>query len=133
MSERIVGQPGPGLLQSIADLFGDYADLIQKEIRLARAEIVEVVSRQVRAGALLGIAGLLGLTAFFLILEGIVFAIAAAGLAIYWSCFLVAIVLIATAAGFYLRARSSAVPRAILGRSIEQIRRDIRIVKEQAR
>jgi uncharacterized membrane protein YqjE len=133
MSEWTTGRSGPSLLQSIAELFGDYSDLVQKEIRLARAEIVDAVSRRVRAGAMLGVAGFFGLIAFLLIVEGIVFAIAAAGLALYWSCFLVAFVLIAGAAAVYAYVRSVDMPKPILKRSLEQVRRDIRIVKEQAR
>lgn len=132
MSESTAGHTGASLLQGIADIFGDYADLVQKEIRLARAEIVAAVSRQVRASALLAGAGFLAMIAFFLIVEGIVFAIAATGLAVYWSCFIVAVVLIAGAAGLYAYARSSGTSRAMLARSVEQIRRDISTVKEQA-
>ncbi|HEX4194542.1 MAG TPA: phage holin family protein [Stellaceae bacterium] len=132
MSEWTAGRPGASVLQSISELFGDYADLVQKEIRLAQAEIVDTVSRQARAAALLGVAGFLGLIAFLLVIEGIVFAIAAAGLALYWSCFLVALVLIAGAAGLYVYVRSAKTPGPILRRSLEQVRRDIRTVKEQA-
>jgi hypothetical protein len=132
MTEFTSGRPGAGLLHGISELFGDYADLVQKEIRLARAEIVEAVSRQVRASAVLAGAGFLALIALFLIIEGIVFAIAAAGLALYWSCFLVALVLIAGAGGLYAYARSAPQPRAVLARSLEQIQCDIRTVKEQA-
>jgi hypothetical protein len=132
MTEFTFGRPGAGLLHGIAELFGDYADLVQKEIRLARAEIVEAVSRQVRASAVLAGAGFLALVAFFLIVEGIVFAIAAAGLALYWSCFLVALVLIAGAGGLYAYARSAPTSGAVLARSLEQIQCDIRTVKEQA-
>jgi hypothetical protein len=133
MSEWTAGRSGPSLWHLIAELSGDYADLVQKEIRLARAEIVDAVSRRVRAGALLGAAGFLGLIAFLLIIEGIVFAIAAAGLALYWSCFLVAFVLIAGAAGVYAYVRSADIPGPVLRRSLEQVRHDIRTIKEQAK
>ena len=119
------------LLRAIAELFGDYSDLVQKEIRLARAEIQETVLRQVRSGAFIAAAGFLGLIAVLLIIEGIVFAIASAGLALHWSCFIVAILLIAGACAFYFYAKRSRTNQPLLGRSIEQIRRDIRTVKEQ--
>jgi uncharacterized membrane protein YqjE len=119
------------LLQAIAELFGDYSDLVQKEIRLARAEIAETLTRRLRSGAFIAAAGFLGLVAVLLIIEGIVFAIASAGLALHWSCFIVAILLIAGAGGLYFYAQRSRTNRPLLGRSIEQIRRDIRTVKEQ--
>jgi Flp pilus assembly protein TadB len=132
MSEPHAERSGLSLLNGIAALFNDYSDLVQKEIRLARAEIVEAVTSQLRSGALMAAAGFLGLIAFLLIIEGIVFAIASAGLGLYWSCFLVALVLLVGAAGLYFYARSSTTKRPLLGRSIEQVRRDIRTVKEQA-
>jgi len=132
MSEPHAERSGLSLLNGIAALFNDYSDLVQKEIRLARAEIVEAVTSQLRSGALMAAAGFLGLIAFLLIIEGIVFAIASAGLGLYWSCFLVALVLLGGAAGLYSYARSSTTKRPLLGRSIEQVRRDIRTVKEQA-
>jgi putative superfamily III holin-X len=73
MTEPHAERSGLSLLNGIAALFSDYSDLVQKEIRLARAEIVEAVTSQLRSGALMAAAGFLGLVAFLLIIEGIVF------------------------------------------------------------
>ena len=68
------------------DVLGDLSDLVQKEIRLARAEFTAKMTSGVQAGLWMIVAALLGLVATLLVIEAIVFALASFGLAIYWAC-----------------------------------------------
>jgi hypothetical protein len=40
-----------GLVRALIDLLADLSDLVQKEIRLARAEVTENISAKLRASA----------------------------------------------------------------------------------
>src|SRR5215470_17896073 len=91
-----------GLVRAATDLFADLSDLIQKEIRLARAEIVHKLSASVRGGIFMAVAGVIGFLAVIFVLEGIAFAIASTGLGPYWACFIVAAGLFAIAAGVFI-------------------------------
>jgi hypothetical protein len=90
----------------VAELFADLSDFVQKEFRLARAEVLHKLSVQLNAGIWLIGAGFLAILAVVLIIEGIVFAIASAGLALHWSCLVVAAVLAVGAAVMFSYARS---------------------------
>ena len=85
------------LPRAFADVVGDLADLVQKEIHLAKAELSEKLSAKLRAGVWIGVAAGLGLIAALLVIEGIVFGIATFGIALHWSCLIVAAVLAAAA------------------------------------
>jgi ElaB/YqjD/DUF883 family membrane-anchored ribosome-binding protein len=90
----------------VAELFADLSDFVQKEFRLARAEVLHKLSVQLNTGIWLIGAGFLAILAVVLIIEGIVFAIASAGLALHWSCLVVAAVLAVGAAVMFSYARS---------------------------
>jgi uncharacterized membrane protein YgcG len=75
-----------GLMQSLTDLLADLSDLVQKEIRLAKAEVTEKITAQVQASIWMVAAAFLGLVAALLVVEAAVFALASFGLALYWSC-----------------------------------------------
>jgi hypothetical protein len=97
-----------GLVRALTDLFADLADLLQKELQLAKTEITEKIVWRLRASAWMVIAGVLGIVAVLLLIEAAVFGIASFGIALHWSCLIVAGVLIAAAAAF----RAGRVPRA---------------------
>ena len=119
------------LIRVVADLGTDLADLVQKELRLARAEILQKLSLGLQAGAWFAIAAVLGLFAVVLVLEALVFGIAAAGVPLWGSCLLVALLLSALAAiaFFYARRQSSEDMTPV--RSARQFTRAIGTVKEQ--
>jgi len=121
-----------GLVRAATDLFADLSDLIQKEIRLARAEIVHKLSLNVRGGIFMAVAGVLGFLALIFVLEGIVFAIAIAGLAVYWACFIVAAGLLAIAAGVFISGRLQA-EAELAPRTTRQLGATFRTAKEQLR
>jgi putative superfamily III holin-X len=65
------------LVRAVTDLGADLADLVQKELRLARTEIVQKLTLGLQAGAWFAITAALGFFAVVLILEALVFGIAA--------------------------------------------------------
>lgn len=121
-----------GLVRAATDLFADMSDLVQKEIRLARTEIVHKLSLNVRGGVFMAVAGVLGFLAVIFVLEGIVFAIASAGLAVYWACFIVAAGLLVIAAGVFISGRSQA-EADLAPRTTRQLGATLRTAKEQLR
>jgi len=125
--EQLKNSTLPRALSSIVE---DAADLLQKEVRLAKAEIAENISAQIRAAMWMVAAAFIGLLATLLILQGIVFWIASTGIALHWANFIVAAVLLVAGAVAYSQWKSShagVVPE----RTIAQIKRDITTVKER--
>jgi hypothetical protein len=121
-----------GLVRAATDLFADLSDLIQKEIRLARAEIVHKLTLGVRGGVWMAVAGVLGFLAVIFVLEGAVFAIASTGIALYGACFIVAATLLLIAAGAFISGRSQA-EAEFAPRTARQLGATLRTAKEQLR
>ena len=119
------------LVRTVGDVLGDLSDLVQKEIRLARAEVTAKMTSGVQAGLWMLVAALLGLVASLLVIEAIVFALASFGLAIYWACLLVAGVLGGCGAAAFAYGRSAANEMLVPMRGAGQINEDIRTIKEQ--
>ncbi len=121
------------LIRAVTDVGADLADLVQKELRLARSEIVQKLTLGLQAGAWFAIAAVLGFLAAVLILEALVFGIAAAGVPLWGSCLLVAFVLsvVAAVAFYYARRQSSQDMTPV--RSARQFTRAIGTVREQLR
>lgn len=120
-----------GLARVLTSLFADISDLIQKEIRLARAELTQKLASRLQAGVWLGVAGALGLIAALLVSAAIVFAVASLGLALHWACLLVAAFIAAAAAFAFFHGRSLAEDPLLPKRSVRQISADIETAKEQ--
>jgi hypothetical protein len=117
--------------RTLTDLLADFTDLMQKEIRLARAEIGEKVSAKLYATVWMGAAGLLGLVVALLIIEAIVFALVGWGLSPAVSCLLVAAVVALVAVVLFFQARSMLAEDFFPTRTVRQINRDIKTAKEQ--
>jgi hypothetical protein len=83
-----------GLVQALTDLFADLAHLLRKELQLAKTEITEKIVSRLRASVWMVVAGVLGMVAVLLLIEAAVFGIASFGIALHWSCLIVAGVLI---------------------------------------
>jgi hypothetical protein len=120
-----------GLTRALTDLLTDLADLVRKEMQLAKAEVTEKITSGLRASVRMVAAGVLGLIAALLMVQAAVFAIASFGLALHWSCLLVAAVLAAGAAAAFYHARSVAEDNFIPTRTTRQITQDIKTAKEQ--
>lgn len=119
------------LVQALTDLFADLADLLQKELQLAKTEITEKLVSRLRASVWMVIAGVLGLIAILLLIEAAVFGIASLGIALHWSCLIVAGVLVAAAAAAFFQGRAAAEGELLPTRAAKQISQDIKVAKEQ--
>ena len=64
-------------------------------------------------------------------MQAAVFAIASYGIALHWSCLIVAGAALAVAAVFYFKGRANAQEELTPNRTIHQIKRDIATAKEQ--
>jgi putative superfamily III holin-X len=117
--------------RTLSNLLADFTDLMQKEIRLARAEIGEKISARLQATVWMAAAGLLGLIVALLVIEGIVFALVSWGLSPALSCMLVAAVVALLAIILFLRARSMAAEDLLPVRTARQFSQDIKTAKEQ--
>jgi hypothetical protein len=115
----------------LSEVVADAAELFQRELRLAKAEISEKITTKLTAGIWTAAAGALALMAVFIVLQAVIFAIASAGLAMHWSCLIVAAGLAAIAAAAYFKGRADAKADLTPDRTIHQVKRDISTVKEQ--
>ena len=119
------------LTRTVSDVVADLADLFQKEMRLAKAEISQKISTKIQAGVWMAVAGMLGLIAGLLVVQAAVFFVASFGIAMHWSCLIVAAVLAAGAAIAFFRGRADAREELAPTRTINQIKQDIATTKEQ--
>jgi len=119
------------LTRSLSDVISDLSDLFQKEMRLARAEMSAKISTKLQAGVWMGAAGLFGLIALLVLIEALVFGIASFGIALHWSCLIVAAVLGAGAAAAFFRGRANAQEELTPSRTINQVKQDIAVTKEK--
>jgi hypothetical protein len=121
------------LVGAFSDVVGDLADLLQKEMRLARTELSAKLSTKLRAGVWMSAAALLGIFAALVLVEAAVFGIAAYGVALHWSCLIVAAMLAAAGAAAYAKGSADAHEEITPTRTIHQVKQDIATVKEQLR
>jgi hypothetical protein len=119
------------LPRALSEVIGDLADLLQKELRLARAELSEKLSLKLRGGVWICVAAALVLIAAVLVIEGLVFAIASFGIALHWSCLIVAAVMAAAGGGAYAKGRTDVREDLVPARTIHQVKQDIATAKEQ--
>jgi uncharacterized membrane protein YqjE len=120
-----------GVARALTDLFADLSDLLQKEIRLAKAEVMEKIASRLRAGVWMVVAVVLGLVAGLLAVQAAVFAVASFGVPLHWACLLVAAVIAAGAAAAFYHGRSVAEETFLPTRTARQISQDIETAKEQ--
>src|SRR5262249_2888251 len=120
------------LIRSVTDLFPELSDLLQKELRRGRAESPHGPPLAIGGGVFVAVAGVLAFLALIFVLEGIAFAIAAAGLGPYWACFIVAAGLLVAAAIAFVSGRSQA-EAEFAPRTARQLGATVRTAKEQLR
>ena len=110
----------------------DLADLMQKEMQLARAELSEKLSISIRAGVWMSAAAVLAIASVFLIVQASVLGLSAAtGVALHWSCLIVAAVLAAAAGAGFSKGRADVPEQLTPDRAINQVKQDIAVAKEQ--
>jgi hypothetical protein len=114
----------------VSNVVADLADLFQKEMRLARAELSAKLATKVQAGVWMLAAGIMGFVAALLVVQAAVFAIATRGIALHWACLIVAGAVTVLAAVFFLKGRSDAKEELAPTRTINQVKRDIATAKE---
>lgn len=119
------------LVGALSDVIGDLADLVQKEIRLAKTELTAKISQKVLGGIWLAVAGGIGLLAVMVLVEAAVFAIASYGIAIHWSCVIVAGALAILGGAAFVKGRADAQVELTPTHSLHQIQRDVAAAKEQ--
>lgn len=115
----------------VSDVVTDLADLFQKELRLARAEISSKIATKLQAGVWMSAAALLALIAGVFALQAAVFGLASFGIALHWSSLIVSGIIAAIAAIAFMKGRSDAKEELSPNRTIKQVKRDISTVKEQ--
>lgn len=122
--------------QSLPNAFSkvitDLADLLQKEVRLARVELSEKLSITFRAGIWISAAALLCIVAVLLVVQACVLALSAAtGIAPHWSCLIVAAILGAAAGAAFAKGQADIPSQIAPDRAINQVKQDIAAAKEQ--
>jgi uncharacterized membrane protein YqjE len=126
------GLKNSALPRALSEVIADVADLIQKEMRLARTELSEKLSLKIQGGIWMGVAALLAVIAVLVLIEAAVFGLAAAtGLALHWCCLIVAGVLAVAAAAIFAKGRADSQEDLVPERSLHQVKKDIAAVKEQ--
>jgi hypothetical protein len=127
----MVENPNPSLPDAFSRVVSDLADLMQKEMRLAKAEIANKLSIGFRAGVWMSVAAALGFVALLLVVQACVFGLSAAtGLALHWSSLLVAAALGVIAAASFAKGKADT-PSLAPDRAVQQVKRDIAVAKEQ--
>jgi Putative Actinobacterial Holin-X, holin superfamily III len=117
----------------VSALTADLANLVRKESELVRAEISEKISDATHAGAWMGVGVALLLGAFLVLLEALVLALSKM-MDPLWASIVVAVVV--GGAGFLLIRTTLAKVRPgnlAPDRSVRQIGKDARMVKEQVK
>lgn len=123
--------PNPSMSEAFSRVVSDLADLMQKEMRLAKAEIADKITLGVRAGVWMLVAAALGIIALLLVIEACVFGLSAAtGLALHWSSLIIAAALSVIAAASFAKGKADT-PSLAPDRAVHQVKRDIAVAKEQ--
>ena len=118
----------------ITQVFSEVAYLLQTEIRLARAEIAEKLRGAAHGATFLGIAAILLLAGLFVLLLAAVRWLEVAGLPNQWGLLLVGGVVVSIGIALALKGANNLKGSALVpDRTIEQVRADLAVVKEQVK
>ena len=110
----------------------DLADLMQKEMRLVQAELSEKLSSSIRAGVWMSVVAVLAIVGGVLIVQAIVLGLSAAtGIALHWSCLILAAVLAGAAGAAFAKGKADVPHQLTPDRAINQVKQDIAVAKEQ--
>jgi len=109
----------------------EVAYLLQTELRLARAELAEKFNQYINGGVLLGAAIAVALPGLVVFLLGVARWLAVADMAEQWALLLVGVVVIAIGAGLAFAGIKALKVSPVPERTIEQVRADFSIAKEQ--
>jgi hypothetical protein len=117
---------------AFSDVVTDLANLILKEIGLARAELSEKLSITIRAGVWMSVAAILAIVAALLVVQACVLGLSAAtGIALHWSSLIVAAVLAAAGGAAFAKGKADVPEQLAPDRALNQVKQDIAVAKEQ--
>ena len=120
------------LPNAFSSVITDLADLMQKELRLARAELSEKLSITIRAGVWMSVAAVLAILAALLVVQACVLGLSAAtGIALHWSSLIVAALLAAGGGAAFAKGKADVPEQLAPDRAINQVTQDIAVAKEQ--
>jgi uncharacterized membrane protein YqjE len=120
------------LTSAITRAVSDIAYLLQTEIRLARTELSEKLGKVANGGILIGAGAVLALAGLIVLLLAIVQWLAIAGLPLEWSLLLVGAVVLVLGAVLLMKGTNNMKGSALVPhRTIDQLKADLSIVKEQ--
>jgi hypothetical protein len=116
------------LSHAVGDVLQDVSDLVQKELRFARAELTSNLNAVVWKAAGIIVAAVFALVALLALTEAAIFALASEGMPIHFACLVAggAAAVIAVIAYFASRSYASVHP----SRTIQHMSADIRTAKE---
>src|SRR4029078_10654796 len=112
----------PSLPKALSDVVSDLAELFQKELRLARAELSSNISTKIRGGIWLRIAGPLGLLALILLLGALVAWVVTFGVSLHLAFLIVAAGVAVIAVLAYYAGRSEARGESAPARTMNKTR-----------
>jgi len=119
------------LASVMTQVFSDAAYLLQTEIRLARAEIGEKLSRAASGGILIGIGAVLLLPGIFVLLLSVVRWLQVAGVPEQWGLLLVGAVTVGIGVALAVAGANSLKGSALVPeRTIQQLGADVSVAKE---
>jgi hypothetical protein len=113
------------LAQALAEAAEDFADLVQKELQLAKAELSSNLTAKVHAGLWIVAGTMLSGLALLLALQAAVFAISSYGVPLHWSFLFVASVTAVLGAVALLAGRVGAYRPLIPRRTLHQLQQDV--------
>ncbi len=118
----------------LGDLMSDLAELVSKEIQLAKAELAEKASQAASGAVSLAIGGLVAFAGLLVLLDAAVYGVAALlGDAPLWaSALIVGVVVLGVGMALLLRGRSNLKAESLTPRrTVESLRQDAEMIKEQ--
>jgi uncharacterized membrane protein YqjE len=124
------GIKNSALPRALGDSVVDFADLIEKEYRLARAEISEKLAAKASGAGFLMAGGLIALVAAVLFLQAVIFAIASNGVALHWAACIVAAIVLLIAIILFAVGRAKLSHSLTPTRTINQLNKDLSLIKE---
>ena len=120
-----------GMLSSLTE---NVSTLFRKEIQLARAETSEKVTQaMVAVGSIVG-GGILALAALIVLLQALVIALTNAGIPAGWSALIVGVIVVGIAYALVQKGINDLKAENLVPeRTIDSLKEDAQVVKEQAR
>ena len=118
---------------AFSNVLADIANLFQKELQLAKAELSLKLSTKLRGGVWMFAAAALFLLAAAVFCQALVIWIASFGIAPHLACLIVGAILVGLASLAYICGRGDVSEDLTPTRSIRHIKEDIRTTKEQLR